>query len=54
MLRCFVLLHRSLITFDIIIRKMFVLFDIPITNAQNKVKNVKEKAQPKIIDDVIQ
>ena len=42
MLRCFV------------IRKMFVLFDIPITNAQNKSENVIEKVHPKIIDDVIQ
>ena len=33
---------------------MFVLFDILISNAQNKVENILEKAQPKIIDDVIQ
>ena len=33
---------------------MFILFDIPITNAQNEVENVIGKALPKTIDDVIQ
>ena len=42
---CFVLLHR---------KTKKKLFDIPITNAKNKVENVIEKVQPKIIDDVIQ